>query len=183
MQKKHFGFLLALACFCLMISSGSKSPDVLYWSDDYRLSWDDFEGKPRYDHENISALTSSGIVHYKGCKDGVIIYKVLAYFEKNESWVKAEALTDHHLTHEQLHFDITELYARKLRKILSEREFVCGQEQEFEDFVGKFLDNWGMMQQAYDYSSRHSMDKAIQKDWYYKVAMELSLLEDFRQKE
>ena len=180
MRKRKLGLLLPVMVFFLMIGSSSTSPDILYWDEDYRLTWDDFEGTPRYDYEHISALTSSGIIYYKGCKDGKIIYKVQSYFEKNESWVKAEALTDHHLRHEQLHFDITELYARKLRKRLSEKNFQCGQEAEFEDFVGKFLDNWHMMQQAYDANSRHSMDREVQKNWYYKVAMELSLLDDFK---
>ncbi len=170
---------MGLAAMSVLFGSGNDSTDVIYWSEDYKLSWDDFKGEPRYDYANISAITSSGIIHYKGCRNGKIIYKVKAYFEKNESWVKEEALTDHHLEHEQIHFDITELYARKLRKLLSEQEFYCGQEAEFEAFVDRFLDNWEMMQQAYDAHTRHSMDKVSQKDWQYKVAMEMSLLDDF----
>ncbi|MFK8102915.1 MAG: hypothetical protein AB8G15_10340 [Saprospiraceae bacterium] len=180
MKARTLNSLLLLG-FGLLFFCGAKDTDILYWNADKRLSWDDFAGEPRFDYEGVAALTSSGIVHYKGCKDNNINYRVRAYFEKHESWVKEEALTTHHLRHEQLHFDITELFARKLRKVLSERAFKCGQEEEFETFVSAYLENWRNEQQKYDLLSRHSMDRATQKEWYYKIAMELSLLEDFKE--
>ena len=173
---------LLLLGFGLILLCSANDSDILYWKDSKRLTWEDFAGKPRFDYEGVSALTSSGIVHYKGCKEGKIIYKVRAYFEKNESWVKEEALTTHHLIHEQLHFDITELFARKLRKALSEQKFRCGQEQAFDLFVSGYLENWRNEQQNYDILSRHSMDNEVQKEWFYKVAMELSLLESFKER-
>lgn len=178
MKKKKFGVHLLLGLFIIIFASSADSDDVIYWSSDYRLTWDDFEGEPRYDYEAISALTSSGIIHYKGCRDGEIIFKVQAYFEKGESWVKEEALTDHHLVHEQIHFDITELAARRLRKSLKKRKFKCGEEVDFENFVNSFIDNWKTEQNAFDLMSRHSLNKEQQQEWFYKVAMELSLLEN-----
>lgn len=184
MFDKSNRFLWALGvgflCLVFMTSSTNNTPDIIYWSENQQLQWKDFKGLPKYQYRDISAITSSGIVHYKGCKDGKINYKVQAYFEKKESWVKAEALTKHHLEHEQIHFDITELYARKLRKALSEREFLCGEEAAFEVFVSAVLENWELEQQAYDMMTHHSMDKEQQKEWYYKIAMELALLEDFK---
>ncbi|HHS95445.1 MAG TPA: hypothetical protein ENJ45_02565 [Phaeodactylibacter sp.] len=171
-------FLFGIFVLC---TSGKESPEIIYWSDSDRLEWADFAGEPRYDYQSIAALTSSGIVHYKGCENGKIKYKVRAYFEKNESWVKDEARTEHHLIHEQIHFDITELYARKLRKILAERNFSCADEQAFEDCIKAFLDNWQYEQQSFDIYSRHSLDAHAQKEWYYKVEMELSLLNDYKE--
>jgi len=145
--------ILASLIICLSVfffSSNTSAPDIIYWTEGHRLTWDDFEGTPRYDHDEISAITASGIVHYKGCKDGHINYKIQAYFEKNDSWVKAEALTDHHLKHEQIHFDITELYARRLRKSLSQRKFKCGEEMAFEQYINAFLSNWQSEQGNYD---------------------------------
>jgi len=178
MKNKKLGLHLFLGLFMILFASSAATEDVIYWSSDYRLTWDDFAGEPRFDYESISALTSSGIIHYKGCKDDQITFKVQAYFEKDESWVKEEALTNHHLIHEQIHFDITELAARRLRKSLKKRKFKCGEEVEFEKFVNSFIDNWKMEQNAFDLMSRHSLDKEQQKEWFYKVAMELSLLEE-----
>ncbi len=171
---------LVLALLVGLSSSRHNNPaDILYWSSKHPLTWEDFQGIPQYQYEDISAITSSGIVHYKGCKDGLINYKVRAYFEKQHSWVKEEALTDHHLEHEQIHFDITELYARKLRKALSERAFACGEEEAFEIYVSAYLDNWETEQRAYDIFTHHSIERGRQKEWFYKIALELDLLKDF----
>ena len=45
--------------------------------------------------------------------------KVYAHFYPDKSWVIKEQSSEHILNHEQLHFDITELHARKFRKQLS----------------------------------------------------------------
>ncbi len=173
----------ALAFISVLLFSGNtSSPDVIYWDDDKKLSWRDFQGKPKAsDDYRISALTSSGIVHYRGCKDGKIIFKVRAYFEKKTSWVKEEAYNDYILAHEQLHFDVTELFARKLRKSLSERPFLCGEETAFEHYIQQFIKGWEAKQHAYDFMTRNSMDKQQQKEWERKITMELSLLEDYKE--
>lgn len=167
----------------MFMSTGANEPDIIYWSDNEQLEWSDFEGRPRMEYDQLSALTSSGIVDYKGCKDGKIIYKIRAYFEKKNSWVKKEAFTDYHLAHEQLHFDITELFARKLRKMLSQRDFKCGEEAEFEIFVQNSLEVWETRQKNYDILTRHSLDTLRQKEWMYRVQMELSLLDEFSDSE
>lgn len=172
------GLLLALLT-TISFTSNVDDTDVIYWSDHGRLDWQDFQGDPRYDHEAVSAVTSSGIVHYRGCKNGQIIYKVRAYFEKDNSWVKDEALTEYHLAHEQLHFDITELAARRLRKALAENPFMCGEEEQFEQFITTYIDKWQIQQQEYDFGTRHSLDEKQQREWSYRVAFELSLLDEY----
>ena len=100
MKMIKFRWFVLLGVLFILIGSSSTKPDIVYWTEDYRLTWDDFEGVPDYNNPNISALIASGIVHYKGCHENKIIYKVQSYFEKDESWVKEEARTAHHLTHE-----------------------------------------------------------------------------------
>jgi len=180
MKKRNFGFMLMLGVLSILFSSGKDSPDNIYWSEDYKLDWTDFKGEPRFENQQISALTSSGIVHYKGCKDGKIDYNVRAYFEKQESWVKEEARTEHHLIHEQIHFDITELYARKLRKLLADNSFACGQEVQFEAAINNFIQIWHNEQREFDKHTQHSLDRYAQKEWFHKIEMELSLLDDYK---
>lgn len=177
--KIGFGIIILYA---LLGATSSDTPDIIYWNETEPLSWDDFQGNAKYDYRNrdISALTSSGILHYRGCKNGRIVYKVRAYFEKKESWYKQDAFTDYILAHEQLHFDVTELFARKLRKQLSEQRFECGEEEEFENYIEQYLRNWETTQQAYDFATHHSVDKDKQKEWHYRIAFELSLLEEFK---
>ena len=179
MRMKHLitGALLLVILF--ITGTSSTSPDMIYWSKERKLTWDDFQGQPDYNYADVSALTSSGILHFKGCENGKIIYKVEAYFEKKQSWFKEEAHTDHHLQHEQIHFDITELYARKLRNALETKEFKCGQEEEFDSFVRNFLNKWQAAQINYDLYTHYSMRKRQQGEWKHRVAMELSVFDQF----
>jgi len=172
--------LIVVSVLLIFIGTSSTTTDTIYWSEDYKLTWNDFKGQPDYNIQSISALSSSGLMHSKGCKNGKIIYEVLSYFEKRESWVKAEAYTDHHLKHEQIHFDITELYARKLRQALSEKKFICGQEAAFELFVSKFIKDWHRVQHNYDSTSRHSINREVQAEWSQLIEIELLLLDEYR---
>jgi len=172
--------LIVMSALFIFIGTSSTSTDTIYWSEEYKLTWNDFKGQPDYNIKSISALSSSGLMHSKGCKDGKIIYEVLSYFEKRESWVKAEAYTDHHLKHEQIHFDITELFARKLRRALAEQNFKCGQEAAFEQYVSKFIQDWHQVQHNYDSTSRHSINREVQAEWSQRIEIELLLLDEYR---
>ncbi len=186
MKKLNWKWILGFTCLLSFVITGTSSdtPGIIYWSEGYKLTWEDFEGKPKFDYSNrnVSALTTSGLVHYRGCEDGNIIYRIRPYFEKKDSWVKDEARTEYHLAHEQLHFDVTELYARKLRKLLDKRNFKCGEEEEFERFINSYLNNWETAQQAYDFSTHHSMDKEKQQEWHHRINFEMSLLKEFESK-
>ena len=85
--------LLVVSVLLLFIGTSTTTTDTIYWTEDYKLTWNDFKGQPDYNIKSISALSSSGLMHSKGCKEGKIIYEVLSYFEKKESWVKSEAYT------------------------------------------------------------------------------------------
>jgi len=178
-MKISTGFFALLICSLFLLTSGKDSADIIYWTADQQLSWTDFEGQPRYEYKGVSALTSSGIDYYTGCQDGKIIYKVQSYFEKKESWVKDEARTNHHLQHEQLHFDITELNARRLRKALSKQTFKCDEIEAFHDFVDQYIQKWEHEQKAFDALSRHSLDRKKQREWRFRIALEMNLLEGY----
>ncbi len=180
MKAPQLTLYLMLAGILIIGKSNTSSNNMIYWNEDRQLTWDDYQGTPDYNYDEVSALTSSGIIHYKGCEDGQIIYKVQAFFEKQDSWVKPEAYTDHHLKHEQIHFDITELYARKLRKELAKRNFRCGQETDLDEFVANFLRKWQVAQIKYDQHTHYSMRPKKQKSWEYKIAMELSIYDEYK---
>ncbi len=182
MKNTLLGLVVVLTA--LIWGTNATSTDVIYWTTDYKLTWNDFEGDPNYKHDykDISAITVSGIVDYRGCDEGKIIYKIKSYFEKKNSWVKLAGRNDHTLEHEQVHFDITELYARKLRKELSERAFACGEELAFETFVNDFLEGWQALQAEYDAETDFSNKHSAQHEWIGKVREELKTLEAYKSK-
>ena len=86
-----------------------------------KLGWADFKGAPP-GSKRVAATTASGISYSyttTGSK-GVykLDYKVTAYFYPWQSWYHRELCDSVVLSHEQLHFDISELYARRMREML-----------------------------------------------------------------
>ncbi|MFZ6011322.1 MAG: hypothetical protein ACOYXT_13320 [Bacteroidota bacterium] len=89
----------------------------LEWNEFYKLSWHDFQGKPG-DESVGDAGTFIRIKAKPFFVKKKVQYNVLVYFVKDKSWKRdpSPAL----LAHEQLHFDMAELYARKIRKKIME---------------------------------------------------------------
>ncbi len=164
----QFTFLLAIV-WVITGSAWKEESSIIYWSEERLLSWDDFQAPPDFEQVPIGALTSSAIEYYTGCKDGKIIYKIQAVFEKDRSWVKEVARTEHHLRHEQVHFNITELYARKLRIELEKRSFTCEQKPQFEALINSYLDEWSDEQYSFDWHTGFSMRPEKQLEWELKV--------------
>src|SRR4029078_3590622 len=86
-------------------------PDDIRWKESGKLSFEDFKGNvPGF--TPWAATTSSQISFYYESVNGKLS-KVVVYasFNKEKSWMKKKL--PEVLAHEQLHFDITEIFARK----------------------------------------------------------------------
>ena len=103
--------------------------DRILWKKDILLTWDDFQGQPdlTYAHEAISETNLYQITDFKPIKKASKIklrinsIKIQASFTPKNSWVKLGKETAYLLKHEQGHFDIAEIRARELTKIMSRR--------------------------------------------------------------
>lgn len=153
--------------------------DRVEWSSKKKLDWSDFEALPDKRYKHIAALTSSAIWYSQYCDNGYIKYEVKAEFRKNESWVRDEARNEYYLDHEQLHFDITELFARKLRAALADFNFECEQADEFERIASRVSDEWALLQKKYDLETHFSQDMRMQSDWYTYVHVLLNQYKDY----
>lgn len=96
------------------------------WSNERKLTWFDFKRTPASDNNPFGAETNC-VLALKS--NSVNLFnkpkiKVINSFYCDESWVKTKNLENQSLLeHEQMHFDLSEIYARKLRKIISESKF------------------------------------------------------------
>ena len=119
------GALRLLSLFILLSVFPLQGQDdeerVLAWSSERRLTWKDYQGSP-LKTEWASATTASGITYslssVLGGNEPRLEVNVMALFYPDKSWYKPELCDEVVLSHEQLHFDITELYARKFRERL-----------------------------------------------------------------
>jgi hypothetical protein len=176
--------LLSLCMLFIVASSFQNNDNIIVWSKTRKLTWNDFQGNISHDktHERINvykenevdaARSRVAIALYFQCQGSKANHTIRAEFEKNNSWYYAKHKTEAVLSHEQLHFDITELYARKLRTKLSALSNSCDKEavrkvyQDNEEAFGKFSDQ-------YDIETSHGVNKQKQSEWEIRVQNLLS---------
>lgn len=144
--------------------------DRLEWSENRRLTWNDFQAYPPSPRSerwtaNVAAITSSVIQYSYVCENGYLKYSVKSIFLQDESWVKDNARTEDYLKHEQLHFDITEVFARKLKNKMLGRKFKCNETHIFERITNEVLSDWRNFQRRYDLETDYSLDTYRQGQW------------------
>ena len=148
------------------------------WAEDYSLCWGDFNGKP-----GIEAIGDAGTAVAIKAKPYMvknkIHYDVHALFNKNKSWYRDQSSTL--LAHEQLHFDIAELYARKARKKI--KELAAAGERDLKVYnseVQKILNESNLVDQRYDIETLHGAMTNKQKEWHERVKAGILALEKYK---
>lgn len=170
-------FLMMLA-FSVKAQTGKKElKDTLIWKNDSMLVSSDFTGKPK--GKTYYGFASSGIVLYSKEKDGMMLMVIEAIFQKSKSYMKGNS--PYLLKHEQLHFDITELYARKLRQRIAQKDFskVKKIHEEILKMYNKVNAELSREQEKYDAATEHSQNAAKQKRWNESIRNQLKTLENF----
>jgi len=160
--------------------------EELLWNVDKKLTWNDFKATPDYNHP-YAAITYSGM-SYGFSADVIngevyVNYKINCFFVANKSWVKKRYKGDKELLkHEQLHFDITELYTRKFREVLSKMTFTDKVKSEMKAVYKRITKEKVSFQEKYDLETDHSKNKSAQKRWQLKIDLELQKRIDFASK-
>ena len=84
------------------------------------------------------------------------------------------------LQHEQGHFDLAELYARKLNKALKEYTFNAQTiNKDVNSIYEKIMAEQHKAQNRYDLETDFSRNKSRQAMWSSKIANDLKMLEPF----
>ena len=141
------------------------------WQEDRKLTWDDFKAAP-LKIGSTAAMTTTHLGFSYNITNGIVTYRIECRFEKNKSWglVKNEWV----LKHEQGHFDIAEIFARKLNKSISEYRFNKNSFQKDLDSIYKsVVTEKEKFQQQYDEETDYSRIKAKQEEWLKKIESEL----------
>lgn len=161
----------------------AQTEELRHGWEENALTWEDFQAPPD-PNSPFTANTSSGISYSWSLKTSNLgkeyQFEVFSFFNPERSWVKNTG-SAHLLAHEQLHFDITELYARKLRKALAEFDFNKSKnvKVELQNIYKKLETERAAMQKKFDVETRHSMEEAAQFEWQQLVTEELKKFEDF----
>ena len=154
---------------------------ALPWSGSRRLRWTDFEAAaPAANGEG--ALTAYSIFYGVQCTGERFQFLALAGFLPRDSWVRPEVLADkvqgdRTLRHEQTHFDLTEVFARRLRKSFSDLYQPCRRpDGDLDALASKYIQQEKAEQQRYDDETRHCLAAPAPADWDRLVASDLQSL-------
>lgn len=175
-------FLLLLFCFAFSVNKRNdtyKEKEIIVWSETTLLKWEHFRGKQeKSNHEAITCAT----IYSKYEKASNLIINIRACFIKKESWKKSKSPSNYLLNHEQKHFDITEIYARKLRKTLTDTPFKSETvaRKEIPKIIRNNNKELNAFQDLYDKETNHSINKEKQIEWDENINCELKKLNAYQ---
>ena len=169
-----------LCCFLCIQQDGP----VMSWNESYKLSWTDFKAPPE-ETTSAVAVTASGITFgfsVKKTDDRVISFtsQVHAHFYPEKSWYKREQADSHVLGHEQLHFNITELYARKFRQRIDQIKVSNSVRDQLKNLHNTINKELSQMQNRYDSETNYSRNVDAQTTWETYIADELKKLSKYK---
>ena len=157
-------------------SSTTFEDEKIQWSEDYKLQWSDFKAPHRSGVSYVASTTSGISFSYTYSeRNGSIDLKVtvLCNFYPESSWVNPNEASEYILGHEQAHFDISEIHARKLRKRISERTFTKNSKKELTDLYNNVNEERENMQRLFDRESDHSKNKEEEFRWEAIIKQQL----------
>ncbi|HEX8331911.1 MAG TPA: hypothetical protein VF622_04770 [Segetibacter sp.] len=184
-----FFSITAFSCTPQIITpSGSSvaslsNKDVIEWSETRKLVWADFMGSQPEDSKQNAAVTNCGF-GFTSNKVTVVNkpkMTVTNVFNRNLSWVKPSQINRRELLeHEQLHFDISELYARKLRKeFLTTNLTYFNIKKKTESIFNEVHKQYIQRQQEYESQTNYSLNLQKQSEWIKIIKEELNGLKEY----
>ena len=164
-------FLSYIVALLLLPFNGSeqdRGEDLIDWNASRRLTWADYKGRPDPSSDAAASTTTYLAIEYK-IGSGSFGYKIQSRFSRTRSWGLHK--TDYILSHEQGHFDIAEVYARKLHKEMSGYKFDKKNfQKDLKEIYDEVTEEKEEMQNRYDRETRHSINKTKQAEWLEKIS-------------
>lgn len=166
-----------LLSYCFSAAGQPKNEELVPWKENQKLTWADYKGKIQKGSDAAASTATYLGIEYNFNKKG-FDYKITCSFSKTKSWGLYK--TDHILGHEQGHFDIAEIFARKLNKQMG--EYVFNKNTFKDDLKNIYMTLTAEkddFQNQYDKETNHSINKEKQVEWLKKIQEELKTLKSF----
>jgi hypothetical protein len=162
------------------LSFKQENKDDLVWKSDRKLKWDNFKADPNPNSDTAAAVTCVIRADYHSKKDTLFV-SIRAVLIQTQSWYKKKYKIPSVLQHEQIHFDVAELYARNLRKkIMSLKTQKLKAVYELNALTATNDQERNLYQDLYDNETDNGRNKKKQVEWEKIVAKELKVLEEYK---
>lgn len=160
--------LFKLLSLLLLLHCTAVKAQEIFWVKDKPLTWKDFQGIPD-PNSTYAAVTNSRIKYnYNNeLKDTLykITFKLENVFYTQTSWSKKDQRNKDLLHHEQLHFDINELFTRRLSVALNSATYTSNFREEIRIICQRLFDEERDFQTKYDNQTIHSRESGSQFVW------------------
>lgn len=190
----HVHYLLKLNGFCLFIllcqptfaQEGQflevDTTKYIVWDEDRPLTWEDYPkigSRQSTEFRDNNALTAVTHSIRGGFEKGAPNFEVYVLFKIEDSWTTTRE-DEQLFAHEKLHFDIAELYGRKLRKQIA----AMGSQKvqnltEYRKKIKYLLDEFKIKSMDYDEATLHGSLLDKQEEWQSFVSSELQRLHKY----
>ncbi|MFN7704569.1 MAG: DUF922 domain-containing protein [Chryseotalea sp.] len=152
--------------------------DSILWSTSYRLKWSDFAG--RVDSSSNWMAGCAASIYVKGFwENGLPNFSVSNSFIRGDAWTK-DTTSVAMLQHEQLHFDIAEIHARKIRRAVALlRQQKVKDIEAYSAEIRKLLQMRNDTDSLYDEQTSHGTYGNQQSEWKQKILKELQALNNY----
>jgi hypothetical protein len=149
------------------------------WTPNRKLTWDDFRGPIQSElHPDVAAATFCGIgfeTNTITSKNNQVKIRVYNNFYPTQSWVRPGQEIPEILAHEQTHFDICELYTRKLRQRLDNVSVsVTNLRTRLSAIYQQVQEEYKIRQQQYEDETEHGLIADEQVRWQNMINKELA---------
>jgi hypothetical protein len=158
----------------------TKYSNLIEWDATNKIKWDDFQSKiDSSSHFKAECTTLFECFFY--LKNDSVFCRIKTFFNPEKSWKKTIDLNNFYdLNHEQRHFDITEIYARKIRQIIINNKL---NEESIQKIYRENAKACNDFQTMYDRETNHSINITKQKFWDKKIDTLLLSLEDYKEQD
>jgi Bacterial protein of unknown function (DUF922) len=164
-MKIFFKYIFLLLPFTGFAQTDTE--EFLRWNANKRLTWNDYKAAANPDSDAAASTSTILSIEYKMSSSN-FGYTINSYFSKTRSWGLHK--TPYILSHEQGHFDIAEIFARKLHKEMSSYVFnKKTYQKELKKIYEDVSEDKDEMQNEYDKETNHSINKEKQAAWLKKI--------------
>lgn len=174
--RLHSGLLaivIAVVPLCLAgqtpAASGQARSAPRDWTAHRPLTWDDFLAPPDAASKG-GALTAYEIQARRVCEQDGPAFRVSVRFLPDQSWIKPRQRSARILAHEQGHFDLAEVTARRLRAELAVLDLGCADgNAAFTKLVADFQQRDAELQRSYDRQTTFGTEAGDQHQWNARI--------------
>lgn len=179
-KKSHIVLIILILAMPVYSNCQASNDSLLYWDSKIKLEWNDFRGiiPDSSEFGAASSIAIQAIPFWDGETPNV---EVRTIFYPNKAWKKYP--TVELLNHEQGHFDLAEIYSRKIRKAICSLHV-----QDYLEF-DKYLEIYNVRYSEYknasfryDQETNYGRDNGGQTQWNGNILLQLEGLEKYKYK-